>query len=146
MTAFYYPQSSTDWVNAQIDLSAYDGNGLVTIKFSFAKGTSANNLYVDNINVDVLSSIYQIDAVSALSIMPNPVINTMSIEFSLEQAEDLNISIVNSLGQIVETIASRQFEGINMLSINTNKLSSGMYFLSISSATKVTSKRFVISK
>ncbi|MCH2023185.1 MAG: T9SS type A sorting domain-containing protein [Saprospiraceae bacterium] len=143
---FFYPQDSTDWQNAQVDLSAYVGNSSVSIKFAFSKGTSANNLYVDNINVDVVSSINDIDAVSSLSIMPNPVVNSMNIEFSLVQPKDLNIAIFNSLGQLVETVAASEFEGENIITVNTNKFSSGIYFLNISSATEVNSKRFVISK
>jgi hypothetical protein len=142
----FYPTPVTDWATANVDLTSFANQSAVAVKYDFSKGTSANNIYVDNINFDLMSSVNQIEAVSALSIMPNPVINSMNIEFSLEQAEDLNISILNSLGQIVETVASRNFEGDNILTVNTNKLSSGIYFLNITSSSKVNTKRFVISK
>ncbi|MCH2023976.1 MAG: T9SS type A sorting domain-containing protein, partial [Saprospiraceae bacterium] len=103
---------------------------------------SINNYY----GVRGITHSDEIDVVNELTIMPNPVFNKMNVYFSLKKSELLNIIIYNSLGQIVHNIASRQFEGINILTVNTQKLSSGIYFLNISSSAKVISKRFIIAK
>ncbi|MDC0231034.1 T9SS type A sorting domain-containing protein, partial [Aureispira] len=99
-----------------------------------------------NYGVAGLTASDGIDFISELTIMPNPVLNTMNIEFSLEQPEILKINIYNSLGQIVQTVASGQFEGVNLLPVNTDKLCSGVYFLNINSTATVISKRFIISR
>ena len=49
------PTSSSDWIEEKIDLSAYIGSE-VLIRFVAVNGYG-NNLYLDNINVDILSNL-----------------------------------------------------------------------------------------
>lgn len=145
-TGFFYPATASDWDVASVDLSTYDGNSSVAIKFLFSKGTSANNLYVDNINIDVATSVESIAAVNDVKIIPNPVRDVFNVEMQLEASKDLNISVMNALGQQVMQLASGAFDGFNTISVDANKLTNGVYFLNISSATETTVKRFVVSK
>ncbi len=45
-----FTPTSSEWVNNTIDLSAYDGNGAVIVKFR-AANQNGNNLFIDNINI-----------------------------------------------------------------------------------------------
>ena len=145
-SAYFYPTpNSSDWVTATIDMTTYM-NQDVAIKFEFSKGTSANNLYVDNINTSLVSSIPNIASISSLEIMPNPVSDVMNVELTVADATDLNVSIVNALGQKVQDVASQTFNGVNTLTVSTSDLSNGVYFLNVQSKEGVSSKRFIVSK
>ncbi|BDS13888.1 T9SS type A sorting domain-containing protein [Aureispira anguillae] len=146
-TGSFYPAPNTsDWAIANIDLTAYANQSSVAVKFAFSKGTSANHLYIDNINFDVLSSVTAIESVAALAIMPNPVRDIMNVEFSLEEADDLTIAIHNALGQQVQHVATENFVGANTISVNTSNLSAGVYFLNITSSKGIKTERFVVEK
>ena len=109
-SSFFYPTpNSSDWVTATVDMTSYM-NQTIAIKFEFSKGTSANNLYVDNINTSLVSSITDIAAVASLAIMPNPVQDRMNVELTVVNATDLNVSIVNALGQQVKDVATQTFQ------------------------------------
>jgi len=145
--AFYY-LGANDYENISVDMSAYLNNSAVTVRFKGTKGASGsgNSLYLDNINLALVSGTEQVEAVEELNIMPNPVRDVMTVAFSLEEAKDLNINILNALGQQVQQVAASNFVGNNTLTVNTNNLAAGIYFLNITSATGTKTERFVVEK
>lgn len=144
--AFYPTPNTTDWVTQQVDLSTYDGQSSVAVRLKFGMNgtTGANNLYVDNINVDMTTGIQPLNAVSSLRLMPNPAQDYLNVEFSLEQNEDLTVTVVNALGQQVQHVTTQQFVGTQNLTINTSDLPNGVYFLNISSKEATRTERFVV--
>ncbi|MEL6841820.1 MAG: lamin tail domain-containing protein, partial [Bacteroidota bacterium] len=67
---------------------------------------------------------------------PNPFSSTLQVRFSLPADEAVDIEILNLMGQSVQTIISGQAfsEGENLLKVQTNGLSAGLYLLKISTA------------
>lgn len=140
----FYPSVATDWRSNTVDLSAYDNTNDVVIRF---RATSAygNNLFVDDINVSMASNtVAVLDQEMELTIMPNPVNEFMSVEFTLEESNDLNIQIVNTLGQNVQQVATGTYTGTTLLEVNTSALSAGVYFLNINSSKGNLTRRFVV--
>lgn len=75
---------------------------------------------------------------------PNPVVNTVNVDFELGSAQDVSVSVVNSAGQVViEQAATKLAAGKQTMSINTTELSAGAYFLQIGTSTGVVSQGFV---
>lgn len=67
-----------------------------------------------------------------ISCYPNPVRLLATIEFTLENAEHVHVRILNSQGQLVETLLNKnQNAGHHKITWDTSGLSSGMYFYSI---------------
>ena len=144
-SAYFYPApNSSDWAMANIDLSAYANQSSVSVKFGFSKGTSSNNLYVDNINFDMFTTVQLAASVESLTIAPNPVRGLMQLDFSVKENSRLDISIVNALGQQVQQVATNNYVGHNTLTVSTQGLSSGLYFLNIRSDKGTKTARFVV--
>lgn len=66
------------------------------------------------------------------SVYPNPVVDLFNIEFELDKAEMIDISIYNINGELVKQLyKDRTKTGINKLYFNKNALSAGVYNLVI---------------
>jgi hypothetical protein len=65
-----------------------------------------------------------------LKVAPNPFSNWVMIDFSVAEEGFVNVSLLNSLGQIVKEIwVGEKQIGDYQQPINTNDLSEGMYFI-----------------
>ena len=65
-------------------------------------------------------------------IFPNPVSETATIEFELEQSATIDIILFNTFGQVVKTFLSNQYcTGLQQLRFNKEYLSAGFYYVSI---------------
>jgi hypothetical protein len=144
--AFFYV--TNQYENITVDLSSYAGNSAVAVRFKGSKGASGsgNSLYLDNINMSMITDVTSVSQLSELRIMPNPVSDIMNIAFSTEEATDLDIAITNALGQQVQQVATDNFTGYNTMSVNTAALSTGVYFLTIKSAEGIRTERFVVNR
>lgn len=84
-------------------------------------------------------------SLALLNISPNPVQDHLNLEFSLQQADEISVSIVNLMGQVLrETVVSQSFtEGEHSLELPVD-LSPGLYFLVLRNASGETkSAKFV---
>jgi hypothetical protein len=81
--------------------------------------------------------LYESEADNLITIYPNPVNDILNVDLSNHDAS--NISIINTLGEIVFT------ENIvaNHLSLKTNNLISGIYFIKVESKHKTSTIKFI---
>lgn len=143
-TGRYYPGIG-DWVANTVDLSAYDNSPEIIIAFEGISGFG-NSLYVDDINTGSTVGLDESSqGLANLTVMPNPVVNNMTVNFTTENSE-ANIMIRNIQGQTVKNISENTVKGANVIEINTTELSAGVYFLTITSDSNVSTKRFVVNK
>jgi hypothetical protein len=68
---------------------------------------------------------------SVLSTYPNPFTTSTTIEFELQQAGNVQISIYNQLGEVVDVISKNQSHGKQQVIWDTNGLPSGMYYYQV---------------
>jgi hypothetical protein len=70
-----------------------------------------------------------------INCFPNPAKSKIFIEFVISEAEELNIEIFDSSGELVKRIATNQqfIEGNNKLEASTHDLVSGLYYIKVSS-------------
>lgn len=140
----FYP-AVTDWVTDTLDLTAYDGATELVIAFEAISGYG-NCFYLDDVNTfeGQAVSVSTINAETAdVRIMPNPVTNNMTLEFTMLNTADANISIVNALGQQVQQVTNGSFTGTNVVEVNTSDLAAGVYFVNIVTEKGAATKRFV---
>lgn len=69
--------------------------------------------------------------VSALKIAPNPSEGVTYAMFDAVQAGSVNITIVNSVGQVVRTLNSNVEKGSQRIAVQTEGLSTGVYMMSV---------------
>ena len=77
----------------------------------------------------------------SLNIYPNPAKDQINLNVNMVSGENVSFQITNSLGQVVLVENRSLVNGNNNVQLNTSKLTSGVYFVTITSETsKVTSK------
>lgn len=83
---------------------------------------------------------------SELSVYPNPATNLVNINFSSVNAEQIEITVYNVLGEKIETIITESVIGENNTTIDLNKYSNGQYIVSIQNNDKLTTTKFTVAK
>lgn len=143
----FYPEV-TEWRADSVSLTPYLTSTDLMIAF---KGTSdyGNSLYIDDIQTTFEGTI-NVNTVKApttsFTIFPNPVQNTLNLNFEVVDATNLNISIQNALGQTVQQVANQSFLGETTLKVNTSNLAAGVYFINAVGDKGVITKRFVVER
>ncbi len=118
------------------------GNTVVTAS---TFGSIAGARFTFDLQVNTATALVK-ESVEAVRIMPNPVQNNMTVEFTTVENTTVNISVINALGQKVQQLSQNSLVGTNLVEINTSNLTSGVYFLNIASDKGQTTKRFVVEK
>ncbi|MBG15210.1 MAG: hypothetical protein CL853_02530 [Crocinitomicaceae bacterium] len=126
---YYYPQVD-QWNTTYLDLSAFDGQSSVMLKFK-ATSDDGNNLYIDDISVgENLSSINESIFNNNLKIFPNPINNLGTLEFIIERSANISYEIYDILGQKVKGQEKINLNpGNHLIDINTQFLENGTYFI-----------------
>ncbi len=80
-----------------------------------------------------------------LNIFPNPVDETFSVEFSLENTSNLTIEVIDNAGKLVKQLyKGNGVMGLNNFSFNKSNLSAGIYFLVITNNTTILKNEKII--
>ena len=118
--------------NLQVDIGAYEYEHPVPPGQydPYYKKTGNDSIFAENIHRDMI-------------VFPNPAKHRFTILFNSEVDETMNISLLNSVGQIVLSKLYEVNKGENSFYIERETLSAGCYFLQLNSAT-LNSKRMVL--
>jgi hypothetical protein len=104
--AFFVPASINDWSETTVELINNEWfNNRFRFKFDFTS-YGGNNLYLDDINVEAQfpSGVREVSPLFIYSIYPNPSEGSMTLDIHQLASESVQISLVNSLGQVVEVL------------------------------------------
>ena len=80
------------------------------------------------------------------AVYPNPAQDQVNINLNMEQSENVDVVIFNTLGQIVVSENYGSLNGVNTLNIKLDNLTSGIYFVKIAVGDKVYTKPLQITK
>ena len=70
--------------------------------------------------------------ISGFDVFPNPFTNSATIEFSVDQTQDISISVMNMLGETIGLLESKTYgPGVYQKPLDGNKLPSGVYFINV---------------
>jgi hypothetical protein len=121
---------------------AHSGNGYAVSKFMFIRVSIPGPVFVNNISTAIPGeySLYQN--------YPNPFNPTTNIRFALPKASNVTLKIYNVTGQLVETLLrnERVTAGVNEVSFNASRLSSGIYFYTIQADNFKQSRKMMLVK
>jgi hypothetical protein len=109
-------------------------SGLITDDEVTATATDATgNTSEFALNTSVVVGLEENGTVhSSFSVYPNPAKEVFQVSYELNEPSHVEISLFNAYGQKVETFfQSAGMAGRNCLKINSEKLSSGFYFLTL---------------
>ncbi|MES2512824.1 MAG: Omp28-related outer membrane protein [Bacteroidota bacterium] len=86
-------------------------------------------------------------SVANVSVYPSPAKNAASLSLDLVQNENISISVVNAVGQIVYTESLNNLQaGNHVVNFNTENWASGIYNINISTNDGTTNRKLVIAK
>lgn len=145
-TSSWTPSAATDWRHETVNLSSYAGMSSVLVRF---KGTSnyGNNVYVDNINVTGVTGINENNMITGVSVYPNPISSTANVDFNLTEANNVSISMMNALGQVIMTEDLGSLPaGTHTYGLDATSMSNGLYFVNITVGNKTIAKKVSINK
>jgi len=92
----------------------------------------------------IVLSVEDVNPISAVAVSPNPVTTNATISFSLQNASEVAISIVNLMGQEVLTINnSNEAAGIHSYNVDVTAIPAGNYIYRVVAGDAVTSGNIV---
>jgi PKD repeat protein len=136
-TEAWVPKSQSDWTTVhvtQITSQFYKSN--FRFKFQFT-GNGGNNLYLDDINLykgapseSIVLGMNEINLeLSDFELYPNPTEGELNIHFNIAKDNEVYLSIEDLSGKTLQTQKINGINGSNLVLLNTQTLTSGMYLL-----------------
>jgi len=133
----YYPASSSDWREESFTVPSTYMNDGFRMKFVFKASLFPNNLFIDDINMTGIVGVEELDAdFFGAMVYPNPADESTVLSYVDRGSESLTIALTDLSGRVVETWTPRSSApGPQRLTIDTNKLSTGAYLITMNSST-----------
>lgn len=146
-----HSQTNTDWRKIVIALAAYGSETELVTRFR-AVSDFGNSLYIDDINIaNATSSVETVEDVTSsafatVDIYPNPANTQFTVALSISEQANANISVINTLGQVVYSREESNVHGERNLNISTENMASGMYQVIITSGNNRLVKKVTVQK
>ncbi len=146
-----FTPSASQWRKENVDLTAYNNQINVLIRFRATSGYG-NNLYVDNINIFSSASMVGVNditstTINSLEVYPNPINDNATVDFNLANAANVEVTMNNLLGQTVYSSSLGQLSnGNHTMKIDASKLNAGIYFITLNVADGKITKKVSINK
>lgn len=83
--------------------------------------------------------------VASINIMPNPMNSNATLTFTVERSANYTVKITDITGQVISTKQIQANAGVNTSTIERGKLSSGIYFLSLTDGVSLVTRKFIIA-
>lgn len=124
----------------------YGTNAFASRILLISKGWTINGDIANNYNC-YPTSIYTIESQNSISnFYPNPTSSNASIDIFSEETEIANISVYNTLGQLVYDDKINLLGGKNIYQLNTQNFKNGIYSVSIKIGDKQIVKQLAVSQ
>ncbi|MEW6468357.1 MAG: M43 family zinc metalloprotease [Bacteroidota bacterium] len=149
---FFVPSSPSHWQTATVTLPSQVQVANVRFKFQYTTGSSPNNIYIDDININGVgvgeSEIQNYNF--GLNVYPNPSKggDLINIAYTLVNDENITISMIDMLGREVLIVNKQnQTAGDKVVSIDKNALNlkAGMYMVKISNGSSYSAQKLSIT-
>lgn len=152
-SAQWTPATTADWTTVHVTtISSLYFTPDFRFKFRF-DGSGGNNIYIDDINIysgapsDIIITAgvsENTSLIHELEVYPNPTDEELNIHFTIPSDQDVNIFIQDVAGKITQSQLVKAKIGSNLVMMNTENLSSGLYFMNIQMGTSQKTVQFVV--
>lgn len=133
---------------------AYSADNEFGLVLDYSSGDDAqstvtdNTIYAVRVNPTDLEGFdnvgEMVNPMTSARVFPNPTNGTLYVEVNASQSSDVVMSVFNIMGQKVAEKNVSINTGINTTSINTNELSSGVYFVTVKANGFEKTMKFVV--
>jgi len=128
----YYPADANKWRTASLNLGTLGNTDNARFRFEFYSD-GGKNMFLDDINVGYSLSVNQPDnKLSTFTIYPNPTRGASTLDYTLSESANVQISIIDLTGRNLATIANgTQTAGNHKqnLDLPGQALAPGIYFV-----------------
>jgi len=122
----FYPKSPSYWEHVSFPFQYFEGQML--IRFRAING-DGNNIFIDNINLDLLTDIKTEKIGYSFSLYPNPFTSEAIFTCHLTKPSQVKIEIYDSYGQLVaEPLNAAMQTGDQKMVWNAENLPAGIYY------------------
>lgn len=94
----------------------------------------------------LVTEISENNMVNSFSVYPNPANSNATIAFDLNEVADVQINVVNMMGQTVYTNTLSGVAGPQNLQLNADNMANGMYFVNLQINGQIVTKKLTINK
>lgn len=128
------------------DLDEFVAVGYSFIKYTLTNVANTSDSLQFSIKYNPPAGVNELNnnALSAFELFPNPATDATILKVSSLKAMDAKVIVYNALGAIVSEKSVTIAEGKNKIDLNTNDLSSGVYFAQIKMANSSVTKKLVV--
>ncbi|HNR20875.1 MAG TPA: S8 family serine peptidase, partial [Bacteroidia bacterium] len=138
-TAIWQPASATEWRNDTVDLNAYLGQKIIVAFINL--GYFGNSMYLDNINIDVTTSINSQSLASQLKVTPNPSTGLFKLDLS-SVADKVEYNVTDISGRTV--LSKKVKQGSTTEVIDLSMMSKGSYMLYLNTGNETKQVKLVV--
>jgi Zn-dependent metalloprotease len=107
------------------------GAGSHTIVYTYTDSTNCTATIPATVVVDDCAGIHSPETSAGISVYPNPANNFVMVELQLGASQEVEMNLVNMLGQTLYSSKGNQSSGITKVTINTASLPRGIYLLQV---------------
>ncbi|NTW33019.1 MAG: T9SS type A sorting domain-containing protein [Bacteroidetes bacterium] len=125
--------ADTAWSERTIPLSTYNGN--IYIAFRHHDVTDMVLMKIDDVSLDMGTSINENQFENNINVFPNPVKESLNI---VSNEKVISVNIMNIMGQLVES----EMPNSAVFTVNTSNLETGVYFVKLQTAKGIILKKF----
>ena len=137
--------TAANWRTNEIDISAYNGQAEVLIRF-VAESGFGNNMYIDNVNVNTTVGTKEL-TLSSFDLLPNPARDFTEVRFGLEKAQKIELRVFNLEGALVQSqLLGDLSSGDHRVVLNAAALSAGSYRVVLQGSEGVAQTQWVVVK
>lgn len=143
-TAGWVP-SNSEWRLETVSLLPYQSATSLIVKFRSITDFE-DNLYIDDINIMNSTGISaQTNLSSLINVFPNPSTGAFNLNIALEAQKDVNVNVVNTLGQTVQQFTERNTYG-GLYTLDLNEQPNGVYFVEVTAGGEKSVQRIVVNR
>jgi len=134
-----------DGVNAGFGVGGYvlKSNTAAIITSNGQYGSGESKWYKSAVNLGVAANAVH---VANVGIFPNPTANNANLAIELTQNENVNVTVLNNLGQVVYNQNLTLDAGNNNIKLNTENWAGGIYNINITSPKGSVNHKLTVSK
>lgn len=129
-------------VSANLFAPGVAGMGTHVITYTYLDGNLCSNFSTQNMTVDICSGMEEGNAISNLSISPNPATDQLNISFTNADAGTTSIMLYSPIGQLVYSTSTSDIYYSGTL--NVSDYAKGLYILQITTASTTSLDKIIL--
>lgn len=142
----YVPHGQSEWNYVVMNFPNVGPNVRVRFKFVFTSNGFANNLYLDDVNLNATVGVDELHSdFYGVNLFPNPSTSSTTLVYTNNNLAPVQISLTDMSGRIVESwTPSIVAPGQQKFDINTSDLAKGVYMVNMRSESNNLTLRLLV--